>query len=139
MDCTVNANITPTAAVRLLIMNEIDIDGFWQTKQAEHVLGALDNCVPKKVLQNYFVKKNIAVPICATCNLVYIPKSENRGKGDLTYYQKQQKDASTYTLNADALEALSYPRKKDLAFVESVSTLTAKNYFIGFARTQMFS
>ena len=47
----------------------------------------------------------------------------------LTYYQKQQKDAGTYTVNADALAALSYPRKKDLEFVESVPTLTAKNYF----------
>ena len=89
----------------------------------------IEHCVPKKVLQSYFVRKNIAVPICATCNLVYIPKSDNRGKGELTYYQKQQKDAGTYTLNADALAALSYPRKKDLEFVESVPTLTAKNYF----------
>lgn len=89
----------------------------------------IEHCVPKKVLQSYFVRKNIAVPICATCNLVYIPKSENRGKGELTYYQKQQKDAGTYTLNADALAALSYPRKKDLEFVESVPTLTATNYF----------
>lgn len=89
----------------------------------------IEHCVPKKVLQDYFTKKNVAVPISATCNLVYIPKSENRGKGDMTYYQKQKKDASTYTLNADALDALTYPRKEDLTFVESVSTLTAENYF----------
>lgn len=89
----------------------------------------IEHCVPKKVLQDYFLKKNVAVPVSATCNLVYIPKSENRGKGDMTYYQKQKKDASTYTLNADVLDALTYPRKKDLAFVESVSTLTARNYF----------
>lgn len=90
----------------------------------------IEHCVPKKVLQDYFTKKNIAVPISAACNLVYIPKSENRGKGDMTYYQKQKKDASSYTLNETALEALNYPRKKDLVFVESVSTLTAKNYFL---------
>ena len=81
------------------------------------------------MLQDYFVKKNIAVPISATCNLVYIPKSENRGKGDMTYYQKQKKDASTYTLNAAALATLSYPLEQELTFVESVSTLTAENYF----------
>lgn len=89
----------------------------------------IEHCVPKKVLQDYFVKKNIAVPISATCNLVYIPKSENRGKGDMTYYQKQKKDASTYSLNATALAALSYPLEQELAFVESTSTLTAENYF----------
>lgn len=89
----------------------------------------IEHCVPKKVLQDYFIKKNIAVPISATCNLVYIPKSENRGKGDLTYYQKQRKDSITYTLNAEALEALCYPREQELMFVESVSTITAENYF----------
>ena len=89
----------------------------------------IEHCVPKKVLQDYFIKKNIAVPISATCNLVYIPKSENRGKGDLTYYQKQRKDSFTYTLNSEALEALCYPREQELMFVESVSTITAENYF----------
>ena len=89
----------------------------------------IEHCVPKKVLQDYFTKKNVAVPISATCNLVYIPKAENRGKFDMTYYQKQKKDASAYTLNADALEALNYPQKNELAFVESVSSLTAENYF----------
>ena len=89
----------------------------------------IEHCVPKKVLQDYFVKKNIAVPVSAACNLVYIPKSENRGKGDMTYYQKQKKDASSYTLNADALDTLCYPLVTELEFVESVSTLTAENYF----------
>lgn len=41
LDCTINANITPTAAVRLLIMNEIAIDSYWQTKQAENLLDEL--------------------------------------------------------------------------------------------------
>jgi hypothetical protein len=89
----------------------------------------IEHCVPKKVLQDYFIKKDVAVPISATCNLVYIPKPENRGKGDMTYYQKQKKDASSYTLNEDALSNLSYPLKTELAFVESVSTLSAENYF----------
>ena len=43
LDCTINANITPTAAIRLLIMNEIDLDGYWQAKQAENVLDELEN------------------------------------------------------------------------------------------------
>ena len=88
----------------------------------------IEHCVPKKVLQEYFVKKGIAVPISSGCNLVYIPKAENRGKGDLTYYQKQKKEPGTYTLNAEALELLSYPTKSELAFVESVETLTATKY-----------
>ena len=89
----------------------------------------IEHCVPKKVLQSYFTKKNIAVPISATCNLVYIPKSENRGKGDLTYYQKKRKDAGTYKLDENALAALSYPLESELEFVDSVPTLTAQNYF----------
>lgn len=89
----------------------------------------IEHCVPKKVLQDYFVKKNISVPISAPCNLVYIPKSENRGKGDSTYYQKQKKDSTTYSLNASTLAELSYPLESELAFVESVPTITTENYF----------
>ena len=88
----------------------------------------IEHCVPKKVLQDYFIRKNIAVPVSSACNLVYIPKSENRGKGEYTYYQKQKKDPGTYTLNQDALDALCYPTKGELSFVESVSTLNAVNY-----------
>lgn len=89
----------------------------------------IEHCVPKKIIKEYFINKNIAVPMSAACNLVYIPKSENRGKGEYTYYQKQQKDASTYTLNDTALDALGYPLRNELSFVESVSTLSAENYF----------
>jgi hypothetical protein len=88
----------------------------------------IEHCVPKKVLQDFFVKKNTPVPISATCNLVDIPKAENRSKGDMTYYQKQDKDACTYSLNEDALDVLCYPRKKELELVKSVETLTADNY-----------
>lgn len=41
LDYTINANISPAAAVRLLMMNEIAIDGYWQTKQAERLLDEL--------------------------------------------------------------------------------------------------
>ncbi len=51
LDCTISANITPTAAVRLLIMNEIAIDGFWQTKQAENLLNELDNTTVTSLLR----------------------------------------------------------------------------------------
>lgn len=43
LDYTINASITPTAAVRLLVMNEIAIDGYWQTKQAENLLTEFGN------------------------------------------------------------------------------------------------
>ncbi len=88
----------------------------------------IEHCVPKKVIQDYFIKKGKDVPISTVCNLVYIPASENRSKGDLTYYQKQAKDAITYNLNAEQLDKLSYPRKDELQFVESVATLTVENY-----------
>lgn len=43
LDYTINASITPSAAVRLLVMNEIDVDGYWQTKQAENLLTEFGN------------------------------------------------------------------------------------------------
>ena len=51
LDCTINASITPAAAVRLLIMNEIAIDGFWQTKQAEKVFSELGNTSISELLR----------------------------------------------------------------------------------------
>lgn len=37
----INASITPKAAVRLLISNELDIRGYWETEQAERLLDEL--------------------------------------------------------------------------------------------------
>jgi hypothetical protein len=89
----------------------------------------VEHCVPKDVIKKYFLKKNITVPMSAVCNTVYIPASDNRGKGELTYYQKQKQDPGTYQLNQDQLDAFGYPARNDLMFVESVDTLTEKNYF----------
>ena len=41
MDYAINAAITTEAAVRLLIMNEIALDGYWSSKQAENLLNAI--------------------------------------------------------------------------------------------------
>lgn len=38
LEHTINANITPAAAVRLFVMNEISIDNYWDSKQAESLL-----------------------------------------------------------------------------------------------------
>ena len=43
LEYTINAKITPKSAVRLLIMNEIAIDGYWQAIQAEKLLNELGN------------------------------------------------------------------------------------------------
>lgn len=43
MNYTINASITPIAAVQLLVMNEIAIDDYWQNKQAEILLTELGN------------------------------------------------------------------------------------------------
>ena len=43
LDYTINASITPMAAVRLLVMNEIAVDGYWQNKQAENLLTEFGN------------------------------------------------------------------------------------------------
>ena len=58
---------------------------------------------------------------------MYIPDTDNRSKGEQTYYQ-YRKGAGTYSLNNEALEALSYPSEGDLDFVTSTETLTADNY-----------
>jgi len=89
----------------------------------------VEHCVPKDVIKKYFSKKNIVVPMSAVCNLVYIPASDNRGKGELTYYQKQAQDPGTYHLNQQQLDGYGYPSRADLKFVEAVDTLTEKNYF----------
>lgn len=89
----------------------------------------IEHCVPKNVIQQYFIKKNITVPISSVCNLVYIPASENRSKGDLTYYQKQAGDPGTYQLSEEQLDTLTYPTRSELLFVESVEQLTEDNYF----------
>ena len=88
----------------------------------------IEHCVPQKVLKDFFIDQGRAVPVSAPCNLVYIPKLENRSKGELTYYQKQELDATTYSLNAKALCDLSYPLPEELAFVKSTDTITVENY-----------
>ena len=88
----------------------------------------VEHCVPKKVWQDYFKRRNIDVPISTPCNLIYIPAKDNRAKGDLTYYQRQAIDPVTYSLNEEALDQLLYPRRDELSFVESTSTLTKENY-----------
>ena len=90
----------------------------------------VEHCVPKKVLQDHLIKKNknAVIPISAPCNLVYIPKSENRSKGEKTYYQRQAEAPGTYTLNNEALSDLSYPTKRELQFVNSTETLTVEAY-----------
>ena len=88
----------------------------------------IEHCVPKKVLKDYYIGKGIEVPVSSVCNLVFIPTKENRSKGEWTYYQRQDRDAATYTLNEEELEKLVYPRRSELRFVESTSTLTQANY-----------
>lgn len=88
----------------------------------------IEHCVPKKVLQDYLIKKGKTVPISSVCNLVFIPTAENRSKGEYTYYQKQDKDSATYSLNSEELSKLAYPRRNELLFVESVSSITEENY-----------
>lgn len=89
----------------------------------------VEHCVPKDVVKKYYLKKNITVPMSAACNLAYIPASDNRSKGEQTYYQRQAQDPGTFQLNASQLDALCYPTRQELLFVEATSTLTEKNYF----------
>lgn len=58
-----------------------------------------------------------------------IPTSDNRSKGEATYYQRQANDPGTFKLNCTQLDQLGYPEKKELTFVESTSTMTEDNYF----------
>lgn len=89
----------------------------------------IEHCVPKDVIKNYYTKKGIVVPMSSVCNLTYIPEKDNRSKGELTYYQRQDKDPGTFTLNQAQLDTYLYPQRSELRFVESVSTLTEDEYF----------
>ncbi len=86
----------------------------------------IEHCVPRKVLRDYL---NIQeVPVSSVCNLTFIPTKENRAKAEKTYYQKQDTDASTYSLSQTELDKLLYPTRSELRFVESVKTITPENY-----------
>lgn len=89
----------------------------------------IEHIVPRDVLKKYYIKKGKTVPMSPTCNLVYIPSSDNRSKGEQTYYQRQDQDPGTYKLNQTQLDLFCYPPRQDLAFTESTNTLTGKNYF----------
>lgn len=88
----------------------------------------VEHCVPKEQIKKYLTDKGVTVPVSTPCNMVYIPRKDNRSKGDLTYYEKQKIDPDTYTLNKDALSELSYPTEEELSFVNSTDTLTEENY-----------
>lgn len=96
---------------------------------ADKISYDIEHCVPKDVVKKYYIKKGRTVPISAPCNLVYIPSSDNRSKGELTYYQRQANEPGTFKLDCTQLDQLGYPTKKELAFVESTSTMTEANYF----------
>ena len=89
----------------------------------------VEHCVPKDVIKKYYLKKDITVPMSSVCNLVYIPSSDNRSKGEQTYYVRQAAEPGTYKLDASQLDALGYPSQNDLQFVNATSTLTETNYF----------
>ena len=96
---------------------------------AEKTSYDVEHCVPKDVVKKYYLKKGTLVPLSPACNLVYIPSSDNRSKGEQTYYQRQACDPGTYRLNQEQLDTFGYPSRQELAFVESTSTLTEENYF----------
>ncbi len=95
------------------------------------IIGAYDieHCVPQNVIKKFFLSQKIDVPMSTVCNLVYIPYSDNRSKGDRTYYQDQAMSPdSAYPLDEKTLVDLGYPSKQELQFVESADTLTKENY-----------
>ena len=104
---------------------------------SDQVCYDVEHCVPKDVLKSYYLKKGITVPISPVCNVVYIPASDNRSKGALTYYQRQLSDPGTYQLNQDQLDALGYPMCNELEFTNSTQKLTEENYFEFLDRRRM--
>jgi len=89
----------------------------------------IEHCVPKTIIKHFYEKKGISVPMSSVCNLVYIPGTDNRSKGDLTYYQRQKEKPDTYLLNQEQLDDLVYPRREELSFLESTDTITEEAYF----------
>lgn len=88
----------------------------------------VEHCVPKDVVKKYYHQRNILVPMSVACNLIYIPAKDNRRKGEETYYQRQETEPQTYTLNQDQLDALGYPSRTDLEFLNSTATINESNY-----------
>lgn len=88
----------------------------------------MEHCVPKNVLKNYFSKKGTAAAISSPCNLVFIPRGDNRSKEDLTYYQKKAKNPTAFTLDESQLDKYLYPTHGELSFVEATDTITIDNY-----------
>lgn len=120
------ATLTNVSADTKLFLNYLlRISGAYNEKTNYDI----EHCVPKDVVKKYYLKKNITVPMSAPCNLVYIPTSDNRSKGDITYYQRQANDPGTFQLQEDQLDLLCYPNKQELSFVESTTKLTENNYF----------
>ena len=88
----------------------------------------VEHCVPQKVLKRFFINKGIEVPVSAVCNLCYIDMSDNRGKGEKTYYQKQEDYSGAFLLDEKELDKLLYPSKTELEFTNSIDTLTKEAY-----------
>lgn len=88
----------------------------------------MEHCVPKNVVKNYITKKGTPAAISSPCNLVYIPRGDNRSKEDLTYYQKKLKAPSAFKLDESELDKYLYPTRNELLFVESVDTITIAKY-----------
>ena len=88
----------------------------------------MEHCVPQKVLKRFFINKGIEVPVSAVCNLCYIDMSDNRGKGEKTYYQKQEDYSGAFLLDEKELDKLLYPSKTELEFTNSIDTLTKEAY-----------
>ena len=127
MDDTIKKSLTTSiSAETKLFLNYL----LRQTKAFEEKTNYdIEHCVPKEVIKTYFHKNNIVVPMSSPCNLVYIPSSDNRSKGELTYYQKQETSPGTYYLNEEQLDRLCYPSKAELQFIASTAKLTEENYF----------
>ena len=95
----------------------------------DHAKYDIEHCVPQKVLKTFFIRNGIEVPVSSACNLCYIDLTDNRGKGEKTYYQKQAAYAGAFTLNDQQLDDLLYPTKEELQFTDSTDTLTKEAYF----------
>lgn len=88
----------------------------------------MEHCVPKNILKTYFTKKKTPIPVSSPCNLVYIPKGDNRSKADLTYYQKKNQNPTAFKLSEVELDRYLYPTHSELMFVESPESITSDHY-----------
>ncbi len=98
------------------------------TKLETHKLD-FDHIVPKKRFEAIKGNTNIRLPISSPCNIALIPRYDNRGKKEYTYYEYEDLNpgiSKKYT--EKELKRFNYPSTEELRFMHNKTTFDSKDY-----------